>query len=86
MCRTRDHSGKRDGGHAGHNDEDGITFEIPRRIGLADGVFAEFGVGNGVENNTLAPAAAGWTGFWVDGEDLDTGNSPRCDGSRDRLP
>jgi hypothetical protein len=52
------------------NDEDGITFEILRRIGVADGVFAEFGVGNGVENNTLALAAAGWSGFWVGGEDL----------------
>lgn len=52
------------------NDEDGITFEILRRIGIANGVFAEFGVGNGVENNTLALAASGWSGFWVGGEDL----------------
>ncbi|MDP5007544.1 MAG: hypothetical protein NWQ13_00725, partial [Glaciimonas sp.] len=52
------------------NEEDGITFEILRRIGLQGGVFAEFGVGNGIENNTLALAAAGWRGFWVGGEDL----------------
>ncbi len=52
------------------NDEDGITFEILRRLGLGQGVFAEFGVGNGMENNTLALAAAGWPGFWVGGEDL----------------
>jgi hypothetical protein len=52
------------------NDEDGITLEILRRIGLSKGVFAEFGVGDGVENNTLALAAAGWSGFWAGGEDL----------------
>jgi hypothetical protein len=52
------------------NDEDGITLEILRRIGLAGGVFGEFGVGNGLENNTLVLAAAGWSGFWVGGEDL----------------
>jgi len=52
------------------NDEDGITFEILRRIGVANGVFAEFGVGNGVENNTLALAAAGWSGLWIGANDL----------------
>jgi len=52
------------------NDEDGITFEILRRIGVAGGTFAEYGVGNGVENNTLALVAAGWRGFWVGGGDL----------------
>jgi hypothetical protein len=52
------------------NDEDGITLEILRRIGKRDGVFAEFGVGNGTENNTLALAAAGWSGFWVGWEPL----------------
>ncbi|MGA2812124.1 MAG: hypothetical protein ABSG16_12035 [Candidatus Acidiferrum sp.] len=52
------------------NDEDGITLELLRRIGLSDGVFAELGVGNGLENNTLVLAAAGWSGFWVGGEDL----------------
>jgi hypothetical protein len=51
-------------------DEDGITFEILRRIGIPKGVFAEFGVGDGLENNTLALAAAGWKGFWAGGQDL----------------
>jgi hypothetical protein len=52
-------------------DQDGITLEILRRIGLLeDGVFAEFGVGDGTENNTLILAALGWRGFWVGGQDL----------------
>ena len=51
-------------------DEDGITLEIVRRLGLSSGVYAEFGVGNGLENNTLILAACGWKGFWVEGEDL----------------
>jgi hypothetical protein len=58
------------------NDEDGITFEILRRLGLRSGVFAEFGVGNGVENNTLALAAAGWSGYWVGGDDLAFDTNP----------
>ena len=52
------------------NDEDGITFEILRRMGIANGVFAEYGVGNGVENNTLSLAALGWSGLWVGAGDL----------------
>lgn len=53
------------------SDEDGITLEILKRIGLLDaGVFAEFGVGNGLENNTLVLKALGWRGFWVGQEDL----------------
>jgi hypothetical protein len=52
-------------------DEDGITLEILRRIDcLNDGVFAEFGVGNGTENNTLILKALGWRGFWVGAECL----------------
>lgn len=52
-------------------DEDGITLEILRRINcLDDGVFAEFGVGNGTENNTLILKALGWKGFWVGAENL----------------
>jgi hypothetical protein len=52
-------------------DEDGITLEILRRLGrLEGGVFAEFGVGDGMENNTLILAALGWKGFWVGGEAL----------------
>jgi hypothetical protein len=52
-------------------DEDGITLEILRRIGaMGAGGYAEFGVGNGTENNTLILAALGWSGFWVGGEQL----------------
>ena len=55
-------------------DEDGITLEILRRIGLSQpgavGVYGEFGVGDGTENNTLILAALGWRGFWVGGQDL----------------
>lgn len=52
-------------------DEDGITLEILRRINrLEGGVFAEFGVGDGMENNTLVLAALGWRGLWVGGETL----------------
>lgn len=52
------------------NDEDGITLEILRRIGLTNGTYAEYGVGNGLENNTLILASLGWKGFWVGGEAL----------------
>ena len=52
-------------------DEDGITLEILRRIGgVQDGVFAEIGVGDGMENNTLILAALGWKGCWIGGEVL----------------
>lgn len=51
-------------------DEDGITLEIVRRLAIPNGVFAEFGVGDGLENNTLILASLGWKGFWVGGEDL----------------
>jgi hypothetical protein len=58
------------------NDEDGLTFEILRRIGITTGVFEEFGVGNGVENNTLALAALGWSGYWVGAGDLAFDTNP----------
>ena len=52
-------------------DEDGITIEILRRIKCLEiGTFAEFGVGDGTENNTLILKAMGWKGFWVGGENL----------------
>lgn len=62
------------------NDEDGITFEIARRLGITRGSFLELGVGNGTENNTLALVAAGWRGVWLGGEDLafSTGGFQGC--------
>ena len=53
------------------SDEDGITLEILRRIGFPEhGVYGEFGVGDGTENNSLILAALGWKGFWVGGQEL----------------
>ena len=52
------------------SDEDGLTLEILKRLELKNGVFAEFGVGDGLENNTLILIADGWRGFWVGGEEL----------------
>jgi len=51
-------------------DEDGLTLEIAKRLDIEKGVFAELGVGDGSENNTLVLLAFGWTGVWVGGEDL----------------
>jgi hypothetical protein len=51
-------------------DEDGITLEIIRRIGIQCGTFAELGVGNGFENNTLILLASGWRGFWIGTQDV----------------
>jgi hypothetical protein len=52
------------------SDEDGLTLEILRRLKLEKGTFAEFGVGDGSENNTLVLIAHGWKGFWVGGSSL----------------
>jgi hypothetical protein len=52
------------------NDEDGITLEIMRRIGLGSGVFVEFGAGDGLENNSLILLMHGWRGVWIGNEDL----------------
>ena len=52
------------------NDEDGITLEIIKRLGIKKGVFAELGPGNGIENNTICLAALKWKGFWAGSEDL----------------
>ena len=52
-------------------DEDGITLEILKRIGcIENGYFAEFGPGDGMENNTLILKSLGWKGFWIGGENL----------------
>ena len=52
------------------NDEDGLLLEICRRIGLSNGTFLEFGVGRGLENNTLILLMSGWRGGWAGGETL----------------
>jgi len=48
------------------NDEDGIIKEIFERIGTTNRVFVEFGVGDGLENNTLALLYEEWKGLWID--------------------
>ena len=52
------------------NDEDGILLEIVRRCGIEGGTFVEFGVGDGLENNTLILLMSGWRGHWFGGETL----------------
>ena len=52
------------------SDEDCLTQEIIKRIGISDGIFAEFGVGDGTENNTLCLLSLNWKGFWSGGEDI----------------
>jgi hypothetical protein len=47
------------------NGEDGILHELFVRIGATNRVFFEIGT----SNNTALLAAAGWKGFWVDGQD-----------------
>lgn len=49
------------------NDEDGMIAELFRRIGTTNKVFVEFGVGDGLENNTLALLFEGWRGLWLEG-------------------
>lgn len=51
------------------NDEDGILAEIFRRIGVKHKTFVEFGVGDGLENNTAWLLMQGWRGLWMDGGD-----------------
>lgn len=48
------------------HDEDGIIREIFNRIGTTNRVFVEFGVGNGLENNTLALLFDRWQGLWIE--------------------
>jgi len=49
------------------NDEDGIIQEIFNRIGTGPRTFVEFGVENGLENNTLKLLLEGWNGLWIEG-------------------
>lgn len=52
------------------SDEDGLTFEIIKRLNIKCGVFAECGVGDGSENNSLVLLAQGWKGIWLGAENL----------------
>lgn len=51
-------------------DEDSITLEILNRIGLHKGFFVEFGVGNGLENNSIVLLASDWEGAWFGGQEI----------------
>ncbi len=44
-----------------------MLLELFRRIGTTDKRFVEFGVGNGLENNTLIWLKQGWKGLWIEG-------------------
>lgn len=57
-------------------DEDGITLEIIKRLGIDKGFFIEFGVQGGLETNTLILAALKWRGFWVGNEELSFNYQP----------
>jgi hypothetical protein len=48
------------------NDEDGIIHEIFNRIEYTNKTFVEFGVGDGLENNTLALLFEDWNGLWIE--------------------
>jgi hypothetical protein len=52
------------------NDEDGIIQEIFNRIGTSSKVFVEFGVGDGMENNTAYLLMQGWKGLWIEGSSM----------------
>jgi hypothetical protein len=47
-------------------DEDGLIREIFDRIGTTSKTFVEFGIGDGLENNTLALLFDSWKGLWID--------------------
>jgi len=49
------------------NDDDGIIAEILKRISIKKGYFVEFGVSDGLENNTLNLLIKGWKGAWIEG-------------------
>ena len=49
--------------------EDGAIREIFRRIGTETRRFVEFGVGDGLENNTLFLLQQDWSGVWIEGNE-----------------
>lgn len=50
------------------NGEDGIIEEIFNRIGTTNKFFVEFGVGNGLENNSAYLLVKDWSGLWLEGD------------------
>lgn len=46
--------------------EDGILAEIFQRIGIEHHYFVEFGVGDGLENNTAYLLIQHWQGLWIE--------------------
>lgn len=56
--------------YSSQSDEDGITLEVFRRIGLRRGASVEIGCGDGLENNPLILATQGWKTLWIDGKGL----------------
>ncbi|OEU66622.1 MAG: hypothetical protein BBJ57_02495 [Desulfobacterales bacterium PC51MH44] len=48
------------------NGEDGIIEEIFNRIGTRNKFFVEFGVENGLQNNTAYLLTKDWTGCWIE--------------------
>jgi hypothetical protein len=60
--------------------EDGMLAEIFRRIGCRSKYFVECGVGDGLENNTLALLMQDWKGVWIEG------NPQYCDRIRQGMP
>ena len=56
------------------NEEDGIIQEIFNRIGTTNKTFVEFGIGDGLENNTLALLLSDWNGLWIEGSSKSINN------------
>ena len=54
-------------------DEDGLIDETLRRIGVTGRFFVEFGVGTGLENNTVALLLQGWKGLWIEADPASCG-------------
>lgn len=52
------------------SDEDGIVKTIFNRIGATNKTFVEFGVGDGLENNTVSLLYEGWSGLWIEGSEV----------------
>ena len=56
------------------NGEDGIIHEIFNRIGTTNKFFVEFGVGNGLQNNSAHLLLDGWSGLWIEADNRNNEN------------